>query len=216
MIRFYLLLTLLFLSACSFKTPDNKWQHNSANYFQLYTKNFLNANKVLAKSDLKVAIENAKRSADLTTLAKVYLGKCALDISVGINNDCQEYQDIALLVEDVKLEAYHHFLEQKMQESEFKLLPSAYQNFVQAIAKKDTVSAKKAIVSMEKITSQLLASALIKEELDKQSVAFILQRASYFGYKKAVLFWLAESKKYASNEEVKKIEKKIQILTKKE
>ena len=69
---------------------------------------------------------------------------------------------------------------------------------------------------MDKITSKLLAAALIKKEMDKKSVQKVLALASFFGYKKVVLFWLEESKKYADEKEIQIIEKKIQILTSKE
>ena len=135
MIRLFLL-SILFFSACSFKTPANKWQYDSANYFHLYTKNFLNANTILAKNDMKIAIKSAKRSANLTTLAKVHLGKCALNISVGVSDACKEYTEIKNLVNDEKLDAYYNFVTQSNVQINPALLPNDYASFAKALVKK--------------------------------------------------------------------------------
>ena len=102
-----ILFIAVFFGACSFKTPPNQWQHKSANAFNTYVKDFMHGEDSLAKSDLKRAIKHAKKSSDLTTLARVYLGKCALNISVGIDDKCEEYKNISHLVEDEELLNYY-------------------------------------------------------------------------------------------------------------
>ena len=88
--------SLLLFSACSFKSPPNQWQFKSTAAFDSYTKNFLSSNDALAKNDLSRAIKHAKQSADLKMLARVYLGECALNISVGIDDNCKDYLNISV------------------------------------------------------------------------------------------------------------------------
>ena len=120
---------LLFLTACSFKTPINEWQYNSTNAFSSYTKNFLSSNDILAQSDLSRAIEHAKKSANLTQLGKIYLGKCALDISVGINKECKKYLEISEVINNQKLDAYYAFISLEIKKSSIEYLPQRYQEF---------------------------------------------------------------------------------------
>ncbi|MFT7005397.1 MAG: hypothetical protein ACJAWW_002772, partial [Sulfurimonas sp.] len=102
--------SLVFFSACSFKSPANQWQYQSSSAFDSYTKNFLSCNNSLAKNDLSRAIKHSKQSADLTMLCKIYLGKCALNISVGLNDSCKEYKNISELVNNKSLDAYYDFI----------------------------------------------------------------------------------------------------------
>jgi hypothetical protein len=86
--KILLFIFLLQFNGCSFKTPQNKWQFKSVNAFSAYTKNFLSAKDTLAKDDLKRAVNHAKQSANLSQLARIYLGECALNISVGLKDNC--------------------------------------------------------------------------------------------------------------------------------
>lgn len=186
---FFILLVLLFVSSCSLKTPPNQWQYRSASAFNAYTHDFLSGENNLAKNDLARAIRDAKKSANLSTLARIYLGKCALNIAVGIEDSCQEYQNISSLVDDVKLQEYYKF-----------------------ITKKSDVKAKN-VLDMSKDSSKLLNGALNKEHLDDTSRKKMLDIASYHGYKKAVLFWLQERLHHSSDAKKRaQLQKKIHIL----
>ena len=186
--KIILFLALLF-SACSFKTPINEWQHKSADTFHSYIKDFMSGEESLARDDLRRAIKHAKKSADLTTLARVYLGKCALNISVGIEDKCEEYKSISHLVENEKLSNYYGI-----------------------ITKTSTLSAA-TILDSGKATSILLNGALTKEKLNDKQRAKLLKLASYHGYKKAVLFWLEESKKHTDDKTKKAyFQEKIEVI----
>ena len=179
----------LFFSACSLKTPENLWQHKSANAFHAYVKDFMSGEDILAKHDLHRAVQQAKRSADFTSLAKVYLGKCALNISVGIADRCKEYESISHLVNTKELSNYYGIITKTS-----KVNP-------------DT------ILDTTKVTSILLNGALKKEQINDEQRAKLLQLASYYGYKKAVIFWLEESKKH-TNDKIKKefFQEKIEVI----
>ena len=161
------------LLGCTFKTPPNEWQHKSADAFSSYVKDFMYAEDSLAKNDLNRAIKHAKKSADLTSLARVYLGKCALNLSVGIADKCDEYKKISNLIDDEELVNYY------------------------GIITKTSNKNPNDILNTDKATSILLNGALKKDRLSSEERAKLLEVASFNGYKKAVIFWLEESIKYA-------------------
>lgn len=205
-------LSLLLFSACSFKSPPNQWQYKSTTAFDSYTKNFLSANGSLAKNDLSRAIKHAKQSADLKMLARIYLGECALNISVGIDDGCQDYLNIADVVNDNSLEAYYSFITLKPKYS-VKNLNSQYKDFASLVKNKDFSKANSEILKIQKPTSKLLAASLIKDKLTQQTRYEMINSASFYGYKKSVLFWLSEAKINTTDEdERKKLSKKISIL----
>jgi hypothetical protein len=208
----FISLGLLLFSACSFKSPPNQWQYKSTTAFDSYTKNFLSANNALAKNDLSRAIKHAKQSADLKMLARIYLGECALNISVGIDDSCQDYLNIADVVNDNSLEAYYSFITLQTKYS-IQNLNSQYKDFALLIKNKDFAKANSEILKIRKPTSKLLAASLIKDKLTQQTRHEMIKSASFYGYKKSVLFWLNEAKINTTNEdEHKKLSKKISIL----
>jgi len=172
-------LLVFLLSACSLSTPPDAWRYKSADAFSAYVEDFMSGDDALAHSDLQRAIQNAKKSADLSSLARIYLGKCALNISVGIEDSCSEYQEISNLVEDAKL-----------------------QNYYEIITKKSALPAE-TILDTNRVTSVLLNAALTKETLSNTQRTKMLELASLHGYKKAVLFWLQESAKYSKEQVLK-------------
>jgi len=212
--KIFLILFSIIITGCSLKTPANEWQYKSSNAFSSYTRNFLMGNELLAKNDLSRAIKHAKKSADLTQLAKIYLGKCALNISVGIKDDCENYRDISSLVKDNSLDAYYNLINLSIKKEQVKNLPKNYHSFTKNILKKDYKSANKDILNISKATSSFVCASLIKENIEVATREKIITLASFNGYKKVVLFWLNESLKNNNNQEdIKNIKKKITILT---
>lgn len=207
-----LFISLLLLSACSFKSPPNQWQYKSATAFDSYTTNFLSANDALAKNDLSRAIKHAKKSADLEMLARVYLGVCALNISVGIDDECKDYLLISDLVDDKSLDAYYSFITLKPKYL-VENLSSQYRDFALAIRERNFAKANSEIPTIDKATSKLLAAALIKDRLSEATRDEMINIASFYGYKKSILFWLNEAMLNAVDEDKRKnLSKKISIL----
>jgi len=209
----FILFTLLLFSSCSFKSPPNKWQYESSNAFDSYTQNFLSSNDTLAKENLNRAIQHAKKSADLTMLARIYLGECALNISVDMKDRCDKYTNISDLVNDKALDAYYKFITQQLNESDIKHLKQSYKKFALLLHKKEFIKAQNEISNISKDTSKLIAASLIKDSIDSQTRDKIIKIASFNGYKKSVLFWLNESKKNTIDiDKRNQIIKKISIL----
>ncbi len=208
-----LMMLLFLLEGCSFQEAPNKSQFETTSAFSSYTKNFLSDNSALAKNDLKRAIEHAKKSADFDALARIYLGECALDISVGLLNSCQKYRDIEALNKDDTLNAYYSLIRKKIKKDDIVTLPQIYQEFAKYMITEDFTNAYNEILGMERVNSQLIAASLIANSLDKKQIEHIIKLASFYGYKKSILFWL-EKLKIATKErtEKEKVSKKIAIL----
>lgn len=211
------LLTILLFSGCSFDTPPNEWQYSSVNAFDSYTKNFLRSNDNLAKNDLQRAVKHAKNSAELTHLGSIYLGECALNISVGIADKCKKYQDIEELIGSKTLDAYYDFLTLSIREEQISQLPKIYREFIWHVKSKEFSEANKDIAKMDKPTSQLLAASLLKDKIEKNTIEKVIEVASFNGYKKTLIFWLNKLKeRTSSKKELNKINKKISILESKD
>lgn len=202
----FIALILLF-SGCSFKSPDNAWQLKSSSAFESYTKNFLYGYINLAKNDLDRAVKHAKMSSDFTTLARIYLGECALNISVGIQDECENYITISEVVQDKYLDAYYAFITSTLEKKQIVFLPEIYQEFALTLQNLDINSASKEILKMNKITSKLLSAAIIKDKLSITTIQSILKSASFHGYKRIVIYWL----KILQEKTIDKNEKKIII-----
>ena len=208
----FIMFLFVFLG-CSFKEIPNDWQYKSISSFDSYAKNFLSSNDVLAKSDFKRAIKHAKKSANLTTLARIYLGKCALNISVGLEDKCEEYKNIDVVIEDDYLSSYYNLITLKLNKVNTSSLDDSYKNFYKSIVEKNYIQANNQIWQMKKATSKLLSAALIKEHLNNNSREKLIKLASYYGYKKSAIFWLKESIKYTTDrKKLNKISKKLSIL----
>ena len=216
MIKIFLIsLSLLIFNACSFQAPPNQWQYQSSNAFNSYTKNFLASNEALAKNDLSRAIKHAKKSADLRMLARVYLGECALNISVGIQDECKSYKHISDVVGDKNLDSYYNFI--TLQTVNTKYLDAKYKDFATALNMKNFTKANKALRNITNPNSKLLCASLIKEHLNSLSRNEMIKTASFYGYKKNVLFWLNEEKERTTNEKKRVIlSKKIKIMSSKD
>lgn len=208
-----LIFILTIFSACSFKSQPNEWKYKSINAFSSYTKNFLSNNDALAKGDLKRAIEHAKQTANLTQLSRIYLGECALNISVGIADDCSEYKDISSLVKDKSLQSYYALVTLSINESQIEALESKYKDFAKNVLKRNYEDAKENVFNMDKITSKLLSASLVKDELSIGEVSKLIEEASFYGYKKSVIFWLNIKKgKTIIESQKQEIDKRIKVL----
>ncbi|MBU0721769.1 hypothetical protein KJ877_10530 [bacterium] len=212
----YFLTAFLFLG-CSFKTPPNQWQYDGTNAYESYKKNFLAANESLAKNDLARAVKHAKVSANLNLLARIYLGECALNLSVGIKSECTKYQNIKAVITDKELESYYRLLRLELHNIDISSLPKDYRDFARHVETSRYKQAAEDILAMENTSSKLLAAALIKEHLNNPLRYTLIETASFHGYKKAVLFWLNETKHHTLDGTEKEIlSQKISILLSKD
>ena len=201
----HLIVITIVFSGCSFQSPPNQSQFKATTAFTSYSNNFLSNNDALANNDLTRAIEHTKQSADFEALSKMYLGECALNLSVGLNSGCQNYLDIQNIHDNLSNQAYYHLITKSISTTEIQMLPSTYQDFASHLVEKNFHETYKEILDMQSITSQLISASLVKESLDTTQINKIVELASFYGYKKSILFWLNELRNRTTNESEKKI-----------
>lgn len=207
------LFTFLLFQGCSSKTPHNQWEYSSSSAFNLYTKNFLTNEDDLAEDDLNRAIKYAKQSANLDQLARIYLGVCALNSSVGKEVDCKEYKKIEDLVTSLELKSYFLMLQNSLQKENIQNIPTQYQEFIKYKYSKKQSKLFESIKNIEQPSSKFIAASMIQNKMNKSEIKYIINEASFYGFKKVVLYWLAYLKQVEVDKiEKEKIEKKIFIL----
>jgi len=104
-------------------------------------------------------------------------------------------------------------LRNALSKEDIAALPSQYKNFSQYSLEKNFSKTFKAIQKMKQPTSQFIAAALIKEHLSKPQIEYLIKKASFYGYKKLVIYWLKNLSLLENDVRQKElIEKKIQIL----
>jgi predicted outer membrane protein len=185
------------------------------NAFESYKKNFLSQKDTLAKDDLKRAISLAKSSDDLNHLATIYLGECALNKSVGIDDKCDDFLKIKELVTKESLINYYYLLELDLKKLDPTKLDDRYKDFAIYLKKQEFKKANEAIIDMKSPTSKFIAISLLKDKVSKKTIQDALKTASLHGYKKEVVYLLHLLKDKETNPDKKKIiEKKIEILLK--
>ena len=209
---FYTIIMIVF-SACSFKTPENEWKIKSVNAFDSYTQNFLKSNDTLAKNDLKRAIKHAKNSANLDTLGGIYLSECALNISVGIDNNCSKFVNIQDLIYDKNYNSYKDFILGNFEKKQISSLPKNYHEFAKDLIENNYEKANQDVQNIKNIKSKLIAAAILKENINKETIKNIIKNTSHYGYKKAIIYWLTKLREYEVNDlEKKQISKRLLIL----
>lgn len=207
--RYLVIACILILGGCSFKQPQNKWELNAINAAQAYQKNFLSSYDVAAKKDLQRAVAHAKKSANLQTLAKIYLTKCAMQVSVLKDPTCSDFTKLQKVIQNSQLSAYKAFLMRNIAQEQIELLPKRYHKFAASLLKDDMNQTIKAMQNIEDIHSRFIAAALIKEALDSKQIDAIINLSSHRGYDKITKAWLAYKYKKFGDEKAKKI---LQIM----
>ncbi len=203
----------LLFAGCSFNAPKNSWIYQVSNSYELYKKNLLKGNDELAKENLKNAVKEAKSSADLSSLAKIYLGECALNNALGIEDKCRKYLDLKDVADSKELQNYYYLVTKDIKKTDPSLLPVKYKYLVKYIKKGDYRSANKAVSEIQTPSSRLIAIYILGDNAYKTTIKSSIKFFSYYGYKKAVLHLL---KKYyiieTDKTEKAKIKKIIKVM----
>jgi hypothetical protein len=208
-----MMIVLIVLTGCSSKTPPNSWEYKSSHFFSTYTQHLLRGEATSARVALKKSIHYAKQSADLKQLARIYLGRCALHISMGGNGPCKQYEQIQELVHSKELQAYDRMLQHRIVKEEIPYLPKQYQRvmYLKLTGQKDQLF--ETIRTIPQITSRFITAHLMQEELSAKQINYLIKTASFYGYKLWVIHWLKRLKAIESSlVEKEKIEKKIKLL----
>lgn len=193
---FVYILCIVFIAGCSTKPEPNEWKYKSAHYFNLYKREFLYAQDLLANSDLQDALEYAKRGGDFARIADIYLGKCALNIATGKEDECSNYKQMDGIGTSQYSLQYYKMLQKDFQNIDLSLLKNDYRRFVIAMQKKDIDKANRAVARVKDPVSQLLCIALLGEQASVSVLKQNLSALKYNGYKRGIehILYLLEQK----------------------
>lgn len=210
--RVYSVLVALVFGGCSLDQRPNDWEYKSTRYFEAYKNDFLHDKALLAQADLSSAVNYAKRGADFSQLASIYLGKCALNIAVGIEDGCKEYLELQDQLDTPKFDNYYRFIQKDFAQLDRAMVDEKYEDFIQALQKGDHAGANKAIEKMEDPVSKLLALALF-EDATKETIEHTIETLSFYGYKKGVITLLHRLETRTTDPKEKgQLHKKIELL----
>lgn len=211
------LVIIFIFTACTHKVVPNQWEYKSSDAFRSYTEHFLEDKNSLAQSDLNRAIKLAKQSAELNHLAKIYLGECGINRSVGLDNGCDKYHNLRDLVDSKELDVYYKMLYNKLEAVDITLLPIKYQEVMTLSYEKNDDILFDAICSMDDIVSEFIIASILKKRWNKEQIKHFIQKASFYGYKKLVIYWLNNLEKIEEENKNKDfIKRKIKILQNKQ
>ncbi len=213
--KILLLIPLILLSACSTKTPPNRWQYQSNNAYKNFERYYLENNPDMAALEFDRARSYASQSGDLTTLARIELSKCALKRALLEPFSCQEYEQLTAVIDDSQLHAYYALLAGTLSKEDIVSLPKQYQQLAALLSQNDSVAINQAIRKMEPLTSRMIGAAVAEKYLDEATIDTIIAEASYYGYKHALLVWM-HLLAGRTKEDQKRIilQQKLKILTK--
>ncbi|WP_304545073.1 hypothetical protein [Sulfurimonas microaerophilic] len=213
MIKTFLIVSLLLFTSCSMEPAPNSWEYKSSSYFESYKKNFLCDKEILAQADLQSARSFAKRGGDVTQLASIELGKCALNIAVGINDKCAEYQEMEELVSCPRIKNYYKMLQKEWGDIDLEMIPAKYKEFVAVMQKGDLTQANKIVQKIDDPVSKLLAAALLGDEVSKETLSGSIETMSFYGYKKGIVFLLKKLRDKTEDPQAKRLLiKKLELL----
>lgn len=214
-LRYVLLIASLLFVGCSFKT-DNRYKYrvDASNSFDSFKKYYLQGKTRLASVELKRALQSAKEGSDINSIAKIYLGECALHKAMLIDDNCSEYLQIKELVSDKDLENYYLFITGKFQKLDTSLLPKSYRDFANYLKRKNFDAATKALFEIKNSDSKIIAASIIKRRLSRDDIKKIIDISSAMGYKKVTTRWYNLLKTKSTDKQKRVIDKKLMLFKK--
>ncbi len=181
---------VLVIGGCTPQPLPNRWQYQSTNGYKNFERYYLEDKTLYAAVEFDRARAYASQSADLTTLARIELSRCALKAGMLEPFECKEYVLLDPLVADRELEAYHAFLSRSITQEWVSSLPPQYREIASLYVKGEFKEADRTLLAIEPLTSRLIAASVMAEKLDDATIEQIVADASYHGYKRAVIVWL--------------------------
>ena len=182
--------TVLFISGCSTQSPPNRWQYQSTNSYKNFERYYLEHKTTLAAMEFDRARTYATQSADLRSLARIELSRCALKFALLEPFECREFENVSGLIEDEELSAYYAFLKGDISSQALPSLPLQYRKITAALAGNDRAELNRRVLEIEPLTSRMIAAAKVKGALEEATIEKIVHDLSHHGYKHGVIVWL--------------------------
>ena len=205
---------IFLFQACSSPQPNNNWQYQATSSLEAYTKHYLEGNSIRAKVDLSRARRLATQSSQLHTLVNIELSVCAINIGTLKPSECKNVSDLLVIEPNPSQKAYLALLNSQLSSTQVNELPRQYQAFASTLLESDIERINEKTARIEPVTSRLIASALIKDQLDDKNIQELIDTLSYHGYKTPLLAWLKfQMQKEKDSEKKAKMKAKLEILT---
>lgn len=188
--RWLLMLVPLLFAACSTPQHEDSWRYQAATATEAYAEHFLKDERLLVQSNYSHAERSARQSADLESLARLYLTRCALKRAVFEADGCEEAAELTLLLGDAGLSAYYAMLTASLPPEQISDLPPQYRRFGYALLSGDGDRICRTAMAVTPLRSRLVAAALVRDRLDPSDIETLIEDASHPGYRRAVLAWM--------------------------
>lgn len=185
------IILLILISGCSLQQPKNTWQYKSVTAFEKYQQYYLENHLILASSERKKAIAYAKQSAHLNTLARVYLGDCAIQYAALNKTQCLDFQETEPHAHDPELTAYFNLLTGQLTMQQVAQLPKRYQDFAKALLNNDSAQVQIEVMAIPGLYSKLIAASLTQSQLDLDTLRLLINETAEQGLQLASLRWMS-------------------------
>jgi hypothetical protein len=202
-----LLLVPLFLFACS-SQPVPDWTVASFRNLERFKALYLTGDDQIAEAHFQKAVQEIKKSGDISLLHRAYLTKYALHVAVlepfG-GDECRQIETVQPIAEDTNYCAFLAGVSPSQINA--TLLPGQYQDIVTTVKKGGSGELTHAVTKIKDPLSRLIAIGwLIKQERFGEDLLLIASdTASRQGWKKALLAYLDRLHTfYREKKEVKK------------
>jgi len=211
---------LLLLCGCAGKSVP-EWRTASFSHLERYKSDFLSGKDTTAEFHFQKAIEEIKRSGDLSLLMTAYLTRSALRIAVLETPDHREYLEIAKAnpAGADRQKNYYLLLAGSFDSLQREHLPPSYQDLAAALERGDREEISGSVHRIRDDLSRLIATGLAVSYRgeDEALLTGAVDLASVHGWRRPLLIYLDRLKSfYRSRSEMEKEEKirrKIELLS---
>ena len=172
--------------------PGPEWRMRAAEATEAYYNAVLTGNSQRAGSSLRRALEAASRSDDLTSLARVHLGRAAMQVALRREPDFDRADELVAITGDPGLAAYRRFLAGAPEAGVSDRLPQALAAPARHLKAGEPRALADSIAAMESPRRQVVAAAVAHRRFSNRR-AFAdaaVAAASAEGWRKVLLTWL--------------------------
>lgn len=208
--RNLLFIIVLFLLGCSSK-PQEAWLVEINSYLEKFKTAKLTSSENEAQMLKTLAINSAKKSADIDYLQIIELTDQALNLATTKPLNFDYFYRLDQIENHKTNSAYASFLDSKDFDTED--LPKQYRDFASYVQKKSYKKAFDSATSIKDPVSKIIALSLLASyDNDKKIYDEILKISKPLGYKNVTISALKNLQKLSTEDEAKKIELLINEL----
>lgn len=187
------LLAAVLLTACfGGPPPGPAWRIRAAEASQRYYTAMLTGDLQRARSSLRRALEAASRSDDLRSLARVHLGRAAMELALLRKPGWERVDEIVALSGDPGLAAYRRFLTGRPEAGDGKLLPEPLAAPARYLREGQPGALDRSIAAIGQARRRVVAAAVAHRRFpDRRAfVDHAVAAASGEGWRGVLLTWL--------------------------